>query len=261
MSDLTNRNIIKQSYALVEARYKLSALSQNIFNALLTEIKNEDIQFRSLSFSIPGLEKKLNEKINREYLKKASREIRQIEINIRSTTSKSFIDINLVTSFAYNEKTKMITANFNSDLIPYVLQLKREFAIGYLNEMVAISGEYNKRMYMILRKHTFQGEYRVNVDELRTMLKTPRVMNEYKRLKEKLINPCIREINENTSLSISLEEIRENRAVKTIIFKIKDIKGKKISSSKNYKQSNAIESLEAWTKSENEEIIEVEAID
>ena len=72
---LTNRTIIKQSPALVNAGYSLTVVETDLIMKLISEIKNEDMEFWTFRFTIPELEKALGRELNHQTLKETGRNL------------------------------------------------------------------------------------------------------------------------------------------------------------------------------------------
>jgi len=209
---LSNRNILKQSYALNSAKYKLSALSMDLIMSLISEIKNEDIDFKIYNFSLVGLEKKLKKKIDKKYIIKIARELNRSEIIITKDNGSILIS-SWVSSFEFNPSNNKIEISFDPKLKPYLLSIKENFVLCHLNEISRLKSEYSKRIFMFLKQRENIGKYYVGLSNLMDILQVPISYLEYKTFKAKVIKPALKDIAMSTTLNVTYEEFKEGRKV------------------------------------------------
>jgi len=245
MEVVTERNVVKQSYILNNSSFKFSVLALDFVMAMVSEIKNEDTDFRIFSFSISGIESKIGRRIDKRSLSKLSIELLTPSIEIEMEHG-GFLRTAWFSSFEYNPIKNIIELSFDPKLKPYLLELKNNFALGYLSEITPLTSEYSKRIYMLLRQRCNIGSYSIGVEQLQKMLKVPKTYLEYKVFKARVLTKAVKSINETSSMKISLEEIKSGRKVESLKFKIRDKVQKK----------TALSNLSSWA--ESEEIIETE---
>lgn len=259
VNGITNRQIIKCSNELNTASYKLSEVSLNIIMTLISEIKQEDTDFKPYIFHISELEKKIERKIERAYLDKIADELLKNIIKIKRVEKNSFLKLGWVSSFEYYVGKGIIEVSFDPKLKPYLLSIKEGFVLGFLKEFVDIKGEYSKRIYMLARQNAFKGKMNIDLASLKTMLIVPKSMDEYKVFKQRVLKHAVLQINSKTNLEVSFKEIRAGRKVDRIEFIIKDkFKDKKIYSesmqewidSNEIKPNKNIQKTINWSKGE-----------
>jgi len=241
--NFSNRNIIKHDYSLTFSKYKLSALSIDLLMSLISEINNEDKEFNIYEFKLSDLEKKLNKKIEKKYLINAARELRNTEIIITNEDQETIIT-SWVTTIIFNSdnsKSTIFKLKIDNDLKPYLLQLKNNFVLYYLNEISSLQSEYTKRIYTLFRQKAKIKKFKINVEYLMNILCVPESYNQYKIFKSRVINNSIKNINEKTSLDVSFKEVKNGRKVIELEFFIKEKKN-----NKKFNNKNGVKALNNW---------------
>src|SRR5699024_9711244 len=91
-----------------------------------------------------------------------------------------------------------------------------------LNNIMSLGSYYSIRFYEFFKKWERTGKWRVSLEHLKSLLGiTQRSYEVYGNLKNRVIRPSIKELNEETDLMIELEEVKKGRQVIELIFKIK----------------------------------------
>lgn len=216
---LTNRNVVKQSYSLNNASYRLSSLAFDLIFGMITEIKQDDADFKPFRFSLVELEKKFGKRINQKYLENLSEEMLSTVIKIKKETG--FLHCNWVSSFEYFLKDRVVELSFDPKLKPYLLSVKDHFVLTDFSQMLLLKGGYSKRIFMLVKQRENLTSWRVSVEELQTLLMVPDSFKVYKAFKQKILTPSL-QINEKTDFSFSFKEIKNGRKVEYIEFFIKN---------------------------------------
>jgi len=248
---LSQRNIIKQNYLLNNSSYKLSALSLDIVMGLITEVKNEDKDFNIYEFYIKDIEKKFDKQIDERTLHKVAEELLSSTITVKK--DKDFLKMNWVSSFEYLNSQRKFEISFDPKLKPYLLELKENFVLGYFSEIIKIRSEYSKRIYMLLRQRVNIGQWTINLDELQNLLMVPNSYKRYKEFKRSVLKTAEKQIQENSSLGFTIEEIKEGRKTTKLKFIISDTSTKqKVKLNKQSKSNNTgLKALENWYSEDN----------
>jgi plasmid replication initiation protein len=227
-STLSKRMVVKQSYELNNARYRLGAVEMDIVLKLITEIKKEHEDLYPYRFKVKDIEQRIGKKLNRATLKKAGKQLMSKPLEI-PRNNNGFLYINWVSHFEYIASSGVIEVSFDSKLKPYLMQLKSHFVIADLEQLLKLTSEYSKRLYMLFKQREYQtADYEIEVEELQAMLQVPKSATRYAEFKKSMITPALKQINERTELKISLEEIKEGRKVKILKFSIKKNTGEQL---------------------------------
>jgi len=202
---------------LIEAKYKLSALEQKVIHLLLAQIDLSDSDLKYYSLSVADFFKIFN---NNNYVRDIKRVldgllITKIEIKSDNTVLKT----TWFASAQYFEGGK-IELEFSRKLKPYLLGLKKSFTKYNLNYIIEFKSSYSIRIYQLLKQYQKIGVREIEVLMLKEYLQIGNQYAKYSHFKEKVINIAYNEINKNTDISFTFEEIKKGRKVDKIKFYI-----------------------------------------
>jgi len=248
LESLTNRDIIKQSHSLNNASYKLSSLATDIIFAMISELKQEDKDFKLYKITLRELEKKINKRIDSKYLKKSVKDVMSNPIGIKSKDG-SFTYISWVSIFKFDSNTNEISFRFDSELKPLLIEIQNRFVLSHLKELSSLQSEYSKRIYNLIKQWESRGYFKVEVSELQDILQVPKSLLTYSNFKLKVLKLSINQINSNTDLKISLKEEKIGRKVNTLTFFITRNKvdnTKKSNENKKSFSKNGVKALNNW---------------
>lgn len=224
---LSNRNVVKQSYELNNAKYSLNAVETDLIMKMIAEIKNEDKDFHPYRFKVSEIETKIGKKLNRDSLKTMATELRRKNLYIDKGKG-SFLVTGWVSSFEYYADKGEIELCFDPKLKPYLLELQNRFAKADIRYIFQLSSEYAKRIYTIFKQWEKIGEYKIEVAEWQRILDVPKSMMIYNRFKEKIIETAKEQINEKTELEVDYKEIKTGRKVTHLEWTIKKRSGQQM---------------------------------
>lgn len=209
---LSNRNIVKQSYELNNAKYSLNAVETDIIMRMIAEIKNEDKDFHPYRFKVSEIETKMGKKLNRDSLKTMATELRKKTLYIDKGKA-GFLVTGWVSSFEYHTDQGEIELCFDPKLKPYLLELQNRFAKADIRHIFQLSSEYAKRIYTIFKQWEKVGEYKIEVAEWQRILDVPKTQMMYGEFKRKVIETAKEQINEKTDLKVDYREIKTGRKI------------------------------------------------
>jgi plasmid replication initiation protein len=218
---LSNRNIVKQSYELNNARYSLTAVETDIIMRMIAEVRNEDEDFKPYRFKVSELEKKIGKQLDRRSLKTMALELRRKNLTIDKGTD-GFLVTGWVSSFEYFAKTGEMELCFDPKLKPYLLKLQGHFAMSDIRQIFQLSSEYAKRIYTIFKQWEKIGNYTIEVSEWQKLFEVPKSMMIYNRFKEKILEVAKDQINKNTDLHVDYKEIKTGRKITHLVWSIRE---------------------------------------
>ena len=217
---MTKRNLIKQSYELNNARYRLNAVEMDIVLKLITEIKNEHAEFYSYKIKVKDMEARLGKQLDRRALKAIGKSLLSKPLEI-PRKEKGFLIANWVSSFEYISDIGEIEISFDPKLKPYLLHLKNNFVITDLRELLKLNSEYSKRLYMLFKQWIGMTQDKIiEVSELQEMFQVPKSALKYAEFKRNVIDSSLKQINKKTDLKVTYEAIKTGRRVTHIKFSI-----------------------------------------
>lgn len=216
---LSNRNVVKQSYELNNARYSLTSVETDLIMRMIAEVKTEDEDFKPYRFKVSELEKKMGKSINRDTLKSIAQGLRKKNLTI-DKGKEGFLVTGWVSSFEYFAKTGDMELCFDPKLKPYLLELQGRFVKADIRYIFKLTSEYSKRIYTIFKQWEKLGTYEVLVADWQKILEVPKSMLIYNRFKEKILEVAKKQINENTDLIVDFQEIKTGRKVTGLLWTI-----------------------------------------
>lgn len=219
--DKKNKVIIK-SNNLIEARYNLSSLEQKLLLITISEIKNSEKN--TIEFTTKELYNILNITTNRQ---------NELRKTLETLVNKSIIIIDkslsnrkktLVThwfsSVTYNENGTIQIA-FDTELLPYLLQLKTNFTTYTLDNILPMKKKYSIRFYELLKQYQKIGKRNFTISELREILNCEKEYPRFQSFEQRIIDPAVKEINQYTDIEIEYNKFKKGKSISEVEFIIK----------------------------------------
>ena len=220
---MSNRQVIKQGYELVNARYDLNPFEMKLIMNAISEIKVEDKQFYLRKVSVKELEKELKTQLKYDRIKELCLELKKKPIFIEKSAVKGkrkFIVLDWFASLEYDEETASIEYEISSKLAPYLLELQKRITKANLAYILPMKSFYSMRLYILLKEYQKIGSRTFEVAELQELLQVGESMKLYSNFKKDVLKVALKEINK-TDLYIELSESKkERKKVIEITFKI-----------------------------------------
>ncbi|QIZ69148.1 replication initiation protein [Geobacillus subterraneus] len=215
-------NAVTKSNALIEANYKLSTLEQKIVLYLISQIHKDDDDFKMYRLPIQEFSELLGYRGSPKYteMREITKNLMRKVLEIRE--GQKLKQMSWVSYVEYDGNSGYVSLSFDPRLKPYLLQLKREFTTYRLKNVMELKSSYSIRMYELLKRWQYVGEFEIQLDELRMMVGAGDKYKEYHNFKKRVLNPAQQEISEKTDIVFSYEEIRKKRKVVSIRFCIKE---------------------------------------
>lgn len=233
---------------LIEAKYKLSALEQKVIHLLLAQIDLSDNDLKYYSLNVADFFKIFN---NNNYVRDIKRVLDGLLITkIELKSDNAVLKTTWFASAQYFEGGK-IELEFSRKLKPYLLGLKKSFTKYNLNYIIEFKSGYSIRIYQLLKQYQKIGVREIEVLMLKEYLQIGNQYAKYSHFKEKVINIAYNEINKNTDISFTFEEIKKGRKVDKIKFYItankKENKDKQSSKTKKLRKEEKKQGIELDT--------------
>lgn len=228
LEDSRNKLVVKSNELIRNARYSLSEVEQKFIVFLISKIEKNDKELNQVTIN-------LKEYCNIAGLEYSGGVISYIKNNIQELSNKSWWFDNIdgsstlfrwIDTVSLNGETIKIT--LSKSLEPYLIELKQNFSKYELINILALRGKYTIRLYELFKSYSWNGVWRVEVEELRKIINC----NKYKEFKEfnrNVLKYSIEEINKHTDLNINYKTIREGKFINEIEFLIKEKEGYQMS--------------------------------
>src|SRR5699024_174715 len=213
-----------------KAKYDLTANEIKVMDFIISKIKPDDEEFKTVNSSLYEISKVLG-------LKRSGRAYNQLTNTLRNLRQKEVI--------IYNDKTERATitgwlqefelsrtgqleAKISLKLKPYLLALKStgHYTQHTLIDTIQLDSKYSIRLYKLMReankrKGKITPVLKKTPQELAQLLSAPKSYNSWGRLNDKVIKPSVEEINRKIN-DMDLEVITEKRGRKVTTVEIKN---------------------------------------
>lgn len=220
--------IAYKSNSLVEASYKLTLQEQRLLLMCIGRLNPQEESPRKvfqitakdfyLEFPAIGLgnaERHLHEAVNKLaerwiYLKSdiEEREIRWIQEKAKYFNGEGKVEI-----------------VFSNSIMPYLTQLHDQFTKIVVKNVSSLRSVYSIRIYELLMQFKTVGDRLISIDDFRSFLSlSDKKYSSFKSLSQWVIKPAIKELNEKSNLSVSVEAVKQGRKVVSLHFRFKEKK-------------------------------------
>lgn len=224
-----NYLVTKSNYFIMNSSYDLSLQEQKIILTLASMVQPDDEEFKSYDFKISDFMKLLDIEDQSKYteIPKITKELMKKVFEIQE--GKKLIQIAWLSSAIYEKGSGYVELAFSPYLKPYMLKLNNMFTQYKLSNILSMKSKYSPRIYEFLKCNEFkkQGYIKIEITELRKLLKADNVYPRYNDFKRKVIIQVQKELKKKTDISFEFEEIKTGRKVTSLKFYIRS--NKKIS--------------------------------
>jgi len=216
---MLNRQIVKQDYKLINAKYKLNTSEIKFIMTVLAQINMNDEEFNLYEIKVSELEEKLQSEQNETRLKQFAKQLmsKPFEISI----SSGWIVFNWFSKIQYVKGEAKFIVRIDEDLKPYLIDLKKQFVQYNLKYILPLGSNYSIRIYQLLKQYELIQTRTFNLEDLQDILQVPKSYKIYNRFKEKVLQVAQKELQEHTDIEFEFKEIKRGKKVDEILFKIK----------------------------------------
>lgn len=216
-----NKEIIKVSNSLVEAKYKLGLQEQKIYlNAISLINENED-KFNEINFNLTDFSQRSNTDIKHLY-----KNIESICMNLMKAVVQVKHDeehwkmYSLISYCEYNKGN--IKVKFDEEMKPFLLKLKKQYT-KYLLSAIEFKNKYSIRIYQLLKMHSFKTppEIIYDYDEFRELIGLE--SEKYQRFGDfriYVLEKAKQEVSKKSDIFFKYEKIKSGKKVSGIKFYI-----------------------------------------
>ena len=110
----------------------------------------------------------------------------------------------------YYDKEGKVGLMFDPRLLPYLLNLKKDYTRYKLINVIRLSSVYSIRLYERLKESEFKGKERIEIEDLKGLIGAPQNYT-YGNLNKWCLKEQIKEINEKTDLLLTVDEIKKGK--------------------------------------------------
>ena len=216
----TNKQIVV-SNQINEARFKMSKAEQKLFLYCVGVVDNKNnVLNTSFEMSVKDFANFLELKGNDIYENMIKTTYSMAGRVVEFVDGKNqLIQMPVLSKVTYNKG--FVELKVNSELAPYLIDLKVSFTKYSLSEVLTLKSTYSMRLYQILCQWRYRQEVTYTVEKLRFMLDIE--VGEYTRyndFKKDVLEKAFKEINKSSTLKFSYKEVKTGRKITDIVFTI-----------------------------------------
>ena len=219
---LDKYKMLKQSNRLVVARYRLTKYEQRLVIAICSQIdknaeKFDTVRVRAADVAdfcnITGKDK--YNQVHSTILKLMTR-----TLQIQKADGRWYVT-HWLQSADYLEGG-IIEYRIDERLKPELLQLKAAYLSSSTGHLMQFRRDYSARLYFMLKKMSKVGEFEFTLDFIRDRFQLEKGYRLFSNIRNRILEPALKEINEKSDITVSHLYIKEGRAVKKIKFIVKE---------------------------------------
>lgn len=210
---------------LIEAKFELTPIQTKLFLFLLAKLDTTKNSFEPMIVVVKDFQKFIGSKGDSLYhhLKK---EVEKM-IGKRVFYKDDGVELNssLISGYLYLENEGAFLVEFPSLLKPFLLQLKENFTVIDIRNILGLDSSYAMRFYEICKEKERFKTFEYTVDHLKEMFSIENKYKNYFDFKIKVIVQARNELKENSELYFDFDEIKQGKKVVSLRFTV--IKNKK----------------------------------
>jgi plasmid replication initiation protein len=227
---MDKNSLVVKSNALIETSYRLTTNEQRIVLACISQIRRDEqiTDQKKYSVSAQEISSLCGANIKTAYrdLKVAALKLKRREVRISQEANgygkrKKTLVTGWVQSIEYSDGDGVVSLRFNHDILPYLSELNKNFTSYKLKNVVKMSSSYGTRIYELLVQWGGLEEREISMEKLRKILLLEDKYKPISNFKARVLAPAIKDINENSDLSVTYTQKKKGRKVTHLIFKFK----------------------------------------
>ena len=215
---------IRQHNALTNARYDYTELQLDLMFFLVSKLRKEQ-KTGSYDLSIMELSALTGKRYDYPYLRQATEGMGSRVFEVE--TKESFKQLWMFRTVEYMKGQGVLKIKLSEDILPYLFDLKDNFTSYGLAAALRLSSKYSKRIYQLVSQWKDIGETKkYDLQDFKRMLglvdaKGNEKLKQLGQLRERVLDPAVKQINEHTELHVSYTLEKKGRAYKNIVFTVK----------------------------------------
>ena len=189
---------------------------------VLSQISPKDRDFKRYHIPIKEFSETYNLHLTNTYreIRKACLRLqdRKVVFQNNDKTISSVIVPEVIT----DENKSEVIISLSPSLKPYLLELKKFFTSYPISEILAMRSAYSIRMYELMKSVKYRNKpYEITIEKLKFILNIEKMYPLYSHLKQRIVEPTLKEINELTDIYVSYETKKKSRKIVSLVFHIK----------------------------------------
>ena len=226
---------VRKANNLVEARYKFDIWEMRLFTKMLTLIRRDDEDFKDYKIYLRDIVLDFQLAKNKEayhLLREGAKKLmtktfyipyeldgvkRQFETPVISGLDSAVTEGGI----SPGSDHLYLTISFHPKMKPFLLQLKSQFTMYDVRNILQLPSTYSIRIYELLKQYEKIGWRLFTILELKSILGIEDKYKLYGHFKNRVILKAQSDLAEFTDIQFTFEEIKKGRGVKSIKFYIR----------------------------------------
>ncbi len=232
-------NFVITSNDLIEAKYNYSLWEKRVFVYMISTMKRDDTGFKPVRIYIRDLMRFFGTQSNNDYsvIRAIPETISQKPFFVPYTNKDGGKRWNIINILSIgtqpevgdrSEGNAYIELKFNSDLMPYLLELKEKFTKYDIRNITGLKSIYSIRLYEYLKENEFRkGLFEVSIDNLKEMFFMSAKDNNGKELyplygdfKKRVLLKAQEDLLAHCDIKFSFWEKKQGKKVIAVVFDI-----------------------------------------
>ena len=242
-----DKTIIKGN-ALLESRYKFSLLEMKLTLSVLAQIKRKDEAFKEYRVYVDDIKDLIQTKGDiYTYMKDVCRRLKGKNVEIETETghlqTSYFSDIETYKGRGY------IDFSISEKMKPYLLQLKSEFTVYDIRNILRCKSVASIRIYQLMKQYEKLGERTIEIKTLKHILGfTETQYTRWSNFKVRIIDAAKKELMKYSDLYFDYTINKKGHFVHSITFHIKKQKQRRLFDGQDYIKNDEVIQLEKMTE-------------
>ncbi|WP_162055972.1 replication initiation protein [Pontibacter pamirensis] len=219
---------VRHHNVITNARHELSAVQLDIYFMMLSRLKPGDSNETKYYISVREIEDLTGRQWNYQQLRDATYGLIGKVFEIEE--EDGLLQVSMMSSAKYLKGQGRIQLSIAEELKPYLVDLKNNFTSFQLFCVLSMTSKYAKWLYVQFSRWKDIGYLSYELEQLkfRLNLKDPsgKQSEQYKQwgqFKDYVLEPSIKQINENSDLRISYTTAKKGKSIHKLNFTIKHV--------------------------------------
>jgi plasmid replication initiation protein len=229
---LTNNNnlTIYKANKIVEAGFKLSLNEQRVILACIAQVRSTDSLLTCDEFELTASHFSQMFHVTESRAYHALTEVSETLFNRYVVVDNPYPDkprikrlkMRWISAIKHVPDEGKIILNFSQDMLPYLSELKGRFTRYELKNIGKMTCVYAIRLYELLIQWQKRGSRTVDIEWLKRQFEIELLYSDVCDLKKRVLIPAVEDINENSNLHVSWQQIKTGRKITHFTFKFRE---------------------------------------
>ncbi len=206
---------------LIEARFELTPTQMKLFIYMLSLLDISKESFVPLTITVKDFQKFTGVEGGSLYSHLQQEVKKMIDKKVYYKDDRIELDSHLISGYVYFKKEGYFVLEFPNLLKPFLLQLKENFTVLDIRNILRLDSSYAMRFYEICKEKERIGTFEFEVDKLKRMFNIEHKYKNYFDFKMKVVVQAQNELMKNSELYFEFTEIKQGKKVVKLRFVVK----------------------------------------